>query len=184
MQQWKTLKRELVLDHGKFLKVERHQIELPDGRIINDWPWIISPDYVLVLPETSESELLLFYQTKYAVKGTSLAPVGGYIEQGEEPLIAAQRELKEEMGCEAEEWIYFGGFQGNGNHGGGSGHFFLARNAHQVAQIMRDDLEEMEIVKMTIDEVEEKLISGEVKVQGWIAMIAMGILYLRRIAHH
>ncbi|MCX7985148.1 MAG: NUDIX hydrolase [Bacteroidetes bacterium] len=179
MQQWKTLKREVVFDHGKYLKIERHQIELPNGTIITDWPWIVSPDYALVMPVTDRGTIYLFRQTKYAVEGTSFAPVGGHIDSGEDPLTAAKRELREEMGCEAREWIYLGSFKGNGNHGGGTGHLFVAFDAHIVAEPQRDDLEEMELVELTIGQVKEKLLAGEVKVLGWIAMLALAILYIQ-----
>ena len=98
MRPWETLKKETILDHSKFLKVEQHTIELPDGKIIRDWPWVVSLDYVLVLPVTNRNTLFLFYQTKYAVQKTSLAPIGGYLEPGEDALTAAKRELREEMG--------------------------------------------------------------------------------------
>ena len=71
MHPWKTLKKTTILDFNKFLRVEQHTIELPDGKVIDDWPWIISPDYILVLPVTREKNILLFHQTKYAVEGTS-----------------------------------------------------------------------------------------------------------------
>jgi ADP-ribose pyrophosphatase len=179
MRQWKTLKKETILDHSKFLKVERHTIELPDGKVIHDWPWVLSPDYILVLPVTSQNTLFLFRQTKYAVQGVSLAPIGGYLEPGEDALAAAKRELREEMGCEASEWISLGSFPNNGNHGGGKGSLFLAMNARKVGEPIIDDLEEMELVEMTIEEAEQKLLQGEVKVMGWAAMIAMGTLYLK-----
>jgi ADP-ribose pyrophosphatase len=179
MRQWKTLKKETILDHSKFLKVEKHTIELPDGKIIHDWPWVVSPDYVLVLPLTDRKTLLLFRQTKYAVEKTSLAPIGGYLEPGEDALAAAKRELREEMGCKASEWIPLGSYPNNGNHGGGKGYLFLAINVHKVGKLIHDDLEEMELVELTIEEVEQKLLQGEVKVMGWVAMIAMGLLYLK-----
>jgi NTP pyrophosphohydrolases containing a Zn-finger, probably nucleic-acid-binding len=179
MRQWKTLKKETILDHSKFLKVEKHTIELPDGKIIHDWPWVVSPDYVLVLPVTDRKTLLLFHQTKYAVQGTSLAPIGGYIEPGEDPVAAAKRELREEMGCEASDWIPLGSYPNNGNHGGGNGHLFLALHAQKVGEPIIDDLEEMELVELSIEEVEQKLLRSEVKVMGWVAMVALGILYLR-----
>jgi ADP-ribose pyrophosphatase len=180
MRQWKTLKKETILDHSKFLKVEQHTIELPDGKIIRDWPWVVSPDYVLVLPVTNRNTLLLFRQTKYAVQGTSLAPIGGYLEPGEDSFAAAKRELREEMGCEASEWIPLGSYSNNGNHGGGKGYLFLAIKVHEVGKPIIDDLEEMELVELTIEEVEQRLLRGEVKVMGWVAMIAMGLLYLKK----
>ena len=179
MRQWVTLKKETILDHNKFLKVEKHTIELPDGTIIRDWPWVVSPDYVLVLPVTNRNTLFLFRQTKYAVKGTSLAAIGGFIETGEDALAAAKRELREEMGCEASEWIPIGSYPNNGNHGGGNGHLFLALHAHKVGEPIIDDLEEMELIELTIEEAEQKLLQGECKVMGWVAMAAMGILYLK-----
>jgi ADP-ribose pyrophosphatase len=181
MRQWKTLKKTTILDHGKFLKVERHTIELPDGRIIDDWPWIVSPDFVLVLPVTEQNTLLLFRQVKYAVEGTSLAPVGGYVEPGEDPMAAAKRELREEMGCEAKAWIALGSYPVNGNHGGGNGHLFLALGARTVGPPIIDDLEEMEKTELPVEEVEKKLLQGEVKVLGWSALVALGLLYLKSV---
>jgi hypothetical protein len=37
----------------------------------------------------------------------------------------------------------------------------------------------MELVELSIEEVEQKLLRSEVKVMGWVAMVALGILYLR-----
>jgi ADP-ribose pyrophosphatase len=180
MHQWKTVRKKTILDFNKFLRVEQHVIELPDGSIIDDWPWVISPDFALVLAVTDRNTLLLFRQVKYAVNGVSFAPVGGYLEPGEDSLIAAERELREEMGCEAGEWISLGSFPSNGNHGGGNGHLFLALNAHKICEPIIDDLEEMEVVELSIEELEQKLLEGEVKVLGWIAHLALGMLYLKK----
>ncbi|MCB0235591.1 MAG: NUDIX domain-containing protein, partial [Anaerolineae bacterium] len=95
MQPWKTLARRTILNHSKYLSVEEHEVLLPDGRIIPDWPWIVTPDYANVVAVTEAGQFLVFRQNKYAVDGTSLAPVGGYLEPGEDPFAAAQRELLE-----------------------------------------------------------------------------------------
>ena len=97
LRAWKTLSTHIILDHGKFLKVEEHQVELPDGRVIPDWPWVIIPDAAIVLARLVNGKFLVFRQMKYAVEGKSLAPVGGMLEPGEEPLTAARRELLEEL---------------------------------------------------------------------------------------
>src|SRR5512141_3208786 len=95
MQNWKTLDRTTILNHSKWLAVEDHTVELPDGRVIPNWPWIITPYYINVVAVTDDEEFLCFRQIKYGVEGTSLAPVGGYIEPNEDPLVAAKRELLE-----------------------------------------------------------------------------------------
>ena len=73
MQHWKTLSRTSVLSFGKWLTVERHVVELPDGRIIQDWPWVITPDFASIAAFTPEGRLVCFRQVKYAVEGESLA---------------------------------------------------------------------------------------------------------------
>lgn len=174
---WKTLDRRLILDCGKFLKVEMHSVELPDGRVINDWPWVISPDFVNVVAETVGGEYLCFRQTKYAVQGTTLAVVGGYIEPGEAPLSAAKRELLEETGYEASEWIEIGAYPVEANRGVQTGHFFLARGARWVADPIADDLEAQEILYLTRAEMARGLAAGEFKVLAWAAIVAQALLW-------
>jgi ADP-ribose pyrophosphatase len=176
---WKTRSRRVILDRGKYLKVECHAVELPDGRVIEDWPWIITPDYVNVLAETAEGYYLCFRQTKYAVEGTSLAPVGGYIEPGEEPLAAAHRELLEETGHATSEWIHLGTYCVGANRGIATAHFFLARGARPVAERTTDDLEEQELLRLGRAELEAALSAGEFKVLAWAAIVALALLQSR-----
>jgi hypothetical protein len=82
---WKTVSRETILKHNKFLSVENHVVRLPDGKIIPDWAWVVIPDSSIVLAVTKENKFLCFRQTKYAIHGTSLAPVGGMLEPNEMP---------------------------------------------------------------------------------------------------
>lgn len=179
MHPWKTLARRTILDHSKFLAVEEHTVALPDGRTIPDWPWIITPDYINVVAVTEAGEFLCFRQTKYSVAGTSLAPVGGYLEPGEVPLATAQRELLEETGYEAPDWISLGAYPVDGNRGAGIAHFFLAQGARPVAARAADDLEEQELLLLTRREVEVALAQGEFKVLGWAAVVALALLQLR-----
>jgi len=103
LRAWKTVKKEILLDHNKFLKVENHVVELPDGQIIPDWAWVKISDAAIVLAVTEENQFICFQHTKYAVEGTTLATVGGMIEENEDPLDAAKRELLEETGYTADE---------------------------------------------------------------------------------
>ncbi len=178
MQPWKTLTRRTILNHSKYLTVENHTIELPDGRIIDDWPWLITPDFVNVLTVTEEEEFLFFRQTKYAVDGTSLAPVGGYLEPGEAPLAAAQRELLEETGYRAAEWIDLGHYVVDGNRGAGTAYLFLARRAHRVTEPDSDDLEELQLLHLNRPELETALAAGEFKVLPWAAVVVLALRHI------
>jgi ADP-ribose pyrophosphatase len=175
MDSWKTLSRETVLDRGKFLRVEDHTVELPDGRVIEQWPWVISPDFINVVAVTDSGKFLCFRQVKYAVEGEALATVGGYLEPGEEPLAAAQRELLEETGYEAREWIALGRYRVDANRGAGTAHFFLALHAYHITERNADDLEEQHLLLLTRAELEEALTTGQFKALPWAAIVALAL---------
>lgn len=179
MQPWKTRSRQTILNCGKFLTVENHTVELPDGQVLDNWPWIITPDYINVAAITEVGKFLCFRQTKYGVAETSLAVVGGYLEAGEDPLSSARRELLEETGYEAPDWLNLGQYCVDGNRGAGTAHLFLARAARRVAEIDADDLEEQELLHLSRLEVEAALQGGEFKVLPWAAALALALLYLR-----
>jgi ADP-ribose pyrophosphatase len=175
MQPWKTLARQTLLNLGRFLIIENHIIELPNGRVIADWPWLITPAYVNVAAVTTTGEFLCFRQTKYAVDGVSLAPVGGYLEPDEDPLAAAQRELREETGYESPDWTSLGRYTVDGNRGAGTAYLFLARQSHPVAPIIADDLEEQQLLFLSRTEVDAALAAGEFKVLAWAAVMALAL---------
>jgi ADP-ribose pyrophosphatase len=175
MKPWKTLSRKLILDHSPYLRVESHTVQLPDGRVIDDWPWVITPDYANVVAVTDRGLYLCFRQCKYAVEGISLAPVGGYLDPGEDPLSAAQRELLEETGYSAPEWIDLGHYPIAGNRGVGTAFFYLALGAHQVAERDADDLEEQELLTLTRDEMAAALDAGQFKLLPWASIVAMAL---------
>jgi ADP-ribose pyrophosphatase len=180
MQPWKTVSRRVVHHFGKFLIVEAHELELPDGRRIKDWPWLVAPDFALVLARTTDGRFICFRQNKYAIKGLTLAPVGGHIEPGEEPLAAAKRELLEETGYVAPEWHALGSYVANANRGGGQGHLFLALNARRERDPHSDDLEEQELLFLTQQELDTALARGEFKALAWAAMIALALRHLEK----
>jgi len=177
---WETVSKETILNHSKFLTVESHTVKLPDGQIIPDWVWVIIPSAAIVLAMTSDNKFLCFRQTKYAVEGTTLAPVGGMLEPNEEPLTAAKRELLEETGYEASEWVSLGSHILDPNRGIATMHLFLALNAKQVTEPNSDDLEDQELLFLTQNELEDALNAGEFKILAWSAVVAMSLNYLEK----
>jgi ADP-ribose pyrophosphatase len=178
LRPWETVSKETILDHGKFLSVENHVVKLPDGHIISDWPWVIIPSATIVLAVTEDEQFLCFRQTKYAVEGTCLAPVGGMLEPNETPLEAGQRELLEEMGYASENWISLGSHLLDPNRGIATMHLFLALNAKKVAEPDSDDLEDQELVILSRKEIEQALCVGEFRILAWSAVVAMSLNYL------
>ena len=177
MRPWKTRERQTVFTHP-YINLEMHTVELQDGRIIQDWPWVDTPDYINVLPETTAGEYLVFRQMKYAVEGLTLAPVGGYIEPDEKPLEAAKRELREETGYEASEWTSLGVYPVDMNRGAGSAHLFFARGARYAGTPVTGGLEEQELLHFRRPELYAAMKAGEFKGLGWITLIALALHHM------
>ena len=178
---WITRSRKPLLSFGKWLTVESHTVELPDGRVIDDWAWIVCPDFVNVLAITEDGRFLMFRQGKYGLEGESLAPVGGFCEPGEKPLAAAQRELLEETGYTAPTWTNLGHFRIDPNRGVCMGTLFLAQGARKVAEPVVDDLEEQQLVSLTLEALEGELFGGQIQSIAWAANVALALLHLKRL---
>ncbi len=176
---WETVSRKTLLTLNQFLTVESHTVKLPDGQLVYDWAWLIIPSAAIVLAVTPEYKFLCFRQTKYAVKGTTLAPVGGMIEPDEKPLDAAKRELLEETGYQAPDWVPLGSHILDPNRGIATMHLFLALNAKKVTEPNSDDLEDQELLFLDQAEIEKALAAGEFKILAWSAVVAMALNYLK-----
>ena len=171
----KTVSRRLLCKPNQFLSLEIHEVELADGRRIDDWPWVITPDYANILARTTDGRFLCFRQLKYAIEGESLAPMGGYIEPGEAPLAAAQRELLEETGYTAGEWHDLGSYVVDANRGAGTAHFFLALNAKCDHAAIPDDLEPQTLLLLSREELEAALRCGQFKILAWAAIVSLAL---------
>lgn len=174
-QNWETLSRREVADGRPWVRLWAEDVQLPDGRVVEGFFTIEMPDYAVVIALTPDSRVVVERNYKHGPRRVCLNLPAGYVEQGEDPLAAARRELLEETGYVAEEWVSLGGFTDNGNRGCGTGHLFLARRAQRVAEPDAGDLEEMEIGLMGLDEVIEAMRRGDVAVLSVAAAIGLAV---------
>eukprot|EP00462_Mataza_sp_D1_P006668 CAMPEP_0175119832 /NCGR_PEP_ID=MMETSP0087-20121206/284_1 /TAXON_ID=136419 /ORGANISM="Unknown Unknown, Strain D1" /LENGTH=159 /DNA_ID=CAMNT_0016401211 /DNA_START=128 /DNA_END=607 /DNA_ORIENTATION=- len=146
-----------------------------------DWVWVKTPSFINVAIVTKDGKWLLFHQTKYACTQAfataTLACVGGYIEEGEDPRSAALREMQEETGFSSNNLVHLGSAVPDANRGCGIGHMFLAIDAFPVQQTESDDLEEQLLLSWTTEQVECALLKGQFKCHSWYATMAGALLY-------
>ncbi len=179
MSPWKTNRRTLVADFAPFLQLESHDVTTPDGHRITAWPWLETPDYVNIFALTCDGLVVALEVEKYAVGGPSLALPGGFIEPGEEPKQAAQRELTEETGYVAASWEALGHYRVDANRGAGRAWFFLAREATLVGGQVADDIEAPQVRLLPAAEFETRILEGALKALPWTACAALALLKLR-----
>lgn len=86
---------------------------------------------------------------RYALGRESLEVVSGGIDEGEEPLAAAQRELKEELGIEASRWTDLGTNDPFTSMVHAPVRLFLARSLI-FGECKREGTEKIRCVKMTL----------------------------------
>jgi ADP-ribose pyrophosphatase len=177
-ESWQVLGSEPVIEHP-FLKVSVQQVRLPDGRVIPDWHIVHTRDYVNVFALNEEGQALILEGYKHGLGRSSWQVVGGYLEEGEDPLRAAQRELLEETGYAAEDWRHLGSFVVDANRHVGTGHFYLARDARPAARPDHDDLEVFEVRWVSLEEVGAALRDGRVGIISYGVNMALALLALR-----
>lgn len=139
---WRTLDRRVVFSGGPIREIAIETVELPGGRLIDNYYQVRLPDYVLTFAELIDGTVPLLRQYKHGLRRVCLAFPGGAIEEGEAPIEAAQRELLEELGCVSDHWEPLGSFVTNANQGCNTAHLFRATHVRRVAAPHSGDLEE------------------------------------------
>ena len=90
---------------GKFLQLKKDIVRLPDGQETYR-EYLVHPGAVAILPILDDGRILLERQFRFPLNQAMIEIPAGKLESGEDPLLCAQRELKEETGYVANEWEF------------------------------------------------------------------------------
>jgi len=159
---WRTLARRVLLERQPWFTVGEEDVALPDGLTIEGFNWIAMREFAIVVPILADGGTILIRSYKHGVGAVSLSCPAGYLEPGEASIDGAKRELREETGYEAAEWIPLGRFVVDGNYGSGAMHAFLATGAHRVSDPDSGDHEEQELVFLPFTQAIARVRTGEV----------------------
>lgn len=161
------------------MEVGDERVGLPDGREVDGFLWIRTRDFVAMVAVTEGDDVILVRAYKHGARTVSLAVPAGYVEDGEEPLAAAKRELREETGYVSDQWTSLGSYVVDGNYGVATEHIFLAHAARKETEPASGDLEEMEVVAVPLAEIAEFLRRGEVVQLSSAAALALALRFTR-----
>jgi 8-oxo-dGTP pyrophosphatase MutT (NUDIX family) len=178
IKKWNILKSEIVLEHP-WCQVRRDEIELPNGKIIDDFFVVVRPEIALILPITNEEEIVFVRQYRHGVGEILLElPAGGFDPGKEDAAVAAVRELKEETGYLAEKVTKLATLYDNPVKDTNKIHLFLAENVAKYGEQTLDVTEDIEIVLVPVESVLNKINQGEIAVAGTIAALFLGLNFL------
>ena len=139
---------ELVLEGG-MLRVKRDQVRLPSGNQ-SQREFIMHPGAVLVIPLLDNGNLLLERQFRYPLNRVFIELPAGKIDPGEAILVTGQRELLEETGYTAQEWVYLGLQHPCIGYSDEVIYMFIARGL-LAGEAMQDEDEQLELFEASLD---------------------------------
>lgn len=122
-----------------------------------------TPDWVNVVALTKdEGHVVIVKQHRFGSGATTIEIPGGMIDPGEDPLVAAERELREETGYVAAKWTSLGAVAPNPAFQDNVCHHFLAEDAELLDSQDLDDGEDIIVTTLTPDEIVSAIRSGTI----------------------
>lgn len=144
----------------RWMKLRADTCELDNGVRVAPYYVIDEPDWTHILARDEHARLLVTTQYRHGSGVTGNEFPGGVIDAGEAPLAAAQRELLEESGYEAEHWSELVCFYANPARQTNRVHVYLASGLHGPARQQLDRAEQIETAFHTDDEIIAQIASG------------------------
>lgn len=121
-----------------------------------------TPDWVNVIALTRKREVVLIEQFRHGVGDIILEIPGGMIDNEEPPESAARRELAEETGYTAAEWILLGESRPNPAIQNNRIFHFLAIGAEKTGEPEFDEHESVATKLVELDDVSELILTGRI----------------------
>lgn len=144
LKPWEVVNSRYV-HRSAWVNLRVDHVALPDGGELDDFHVIEYPDWACVLCLTEAGSLLMVEQYRHGVGRLSLELPAGRIDAGEEPLAAAQRELREETGYEAEAWTVLGRCAPNPSTHTNYAYLFVAHGARRAGPPQLDESEALRL---------------------------------------
>ncbi len=146
---------------GKVFKVHVDQVKLSDGRISRR-EVVDHSGGVCIAAEDKNGCLLFVRQYRYPCKKIMLELPAGKLEQGEEPLACAERELREETGAKGKHFIYLGKIYGSPGFCNEAIHLYYTK-IEAVGENELDDGEFLEVESIPVEKAVKMALEGNIE---------------------
>ena len=161
IKKWKTLASKKLYDL-RIMQVWANQRQHPIKETDSEFYAIHSNDWINVVAVTPENKIVMVTQFRHGNEEITIEVPGGLVDDGEEPIISAARELKEETGYTSDPLIKIGAVSPNPALFNNVTHTFLALNAEQKLEQALDGNEDIEISLHSLEEIDQMIQSGKI----------------------
>lgn len=151
-----------VYYEGKVLKLQVDEIEYDSSKNKGIREIAIHPGGAVVVPITNDGKFILVKQFRYPLQKELIEFPAGKLDDNEDPLECAKRELEEETGFKSEEISYLGKIYTAPGYCTELLHIYLAKNLKEGNHNREEGEKEMQILKMSFDEVLELIKAEEI----------------------
>ena len=178
IQDWTILKREPVEDF-KLFQIQKKQVRSPRTGETSEVQAIKLADWVLILPLTADQEVIMVRQYRHGIERVCLELPGGLVDASDEsPGLSARRELLEETGYQADQIKLIGECYPQPAVLSNKCFFYLAKNTTKVQPPHLDSGEDIEIIKIPLNEIPLKIENKEIN-HGMV-LLAFFFLWLKQ----
>ena len=151
---WKVLES-TYLHREPWLTVRKDKCELPNGTIIPSFYVTEYDEWANAFALTKDGKVVMVRQYRHGIGTVETELPGGVVEAGENMLEGVESELLEETGYRFEKVEYLGKICANPSTTNNFMHMFLATGGEKVSEQDLDEVEDVEVILMTIDEVKQ-----------------------------
>jgi ADP-ribose pyrophosphatase len=173
-----TLISSETIASGGMLTVKRDQVRLANGHR-SQREYVEHPGAVAVVPLLANGHVVLEKQFRYPLHQVFIELPAGKIDPGEDILVTGQRELLEETGYSATEWIKLGQVHPCIGYSNEVIHMYLARGLIQGAH-QRDEDEALEVFEASFADCLAMIEQGEITDGKTITALHLAERYLAR----
>jgi len=160
MEKWEILSTEKG-PNLRLFKAYLHQMKNPRNGEIAPKVVLSGADAANCLVITPEEEIVFVKQYRFGIGDFTLELPGGLVEQDENPMDSAIREIKEETGYGSDQIYYLGKIASNPVFMDCWVHHFLAKNATKKFEPQQDLGEDIETILIPKEKVLHMLKKGE-----------------------
>ena len=159
---WQTVSTEYLFNRP-WLTVRRDKVRLPNGTIHPEYYVLEYPSWINVIAITEQGEYVMVKQYRHGLGIVATELCAGVVEQGEDPLDGAKRELLEETGFGGGEWELTMVISANPGSQNNLAYCYTARGVKKISGQHLDATEDIKVELLSEEEVWHMLTTDTLK---------------------